>query len=575
MRTDTRPRRPWRAALAAFAATALTLGIVALLALTLASNAELDRTAAPVAGATDRAAAAITTASVPRARAALRGVGAPARLVAADGAVIAQTAAASPVWSAGGPGWFGRLAAVGADGWALRDGAVQTTAVTPTGATVVVRAPLAAGAASLSAVRTPLLVVILLLSLAAAVATWVLADRRARRLSRLSVAAEAISAGRAATVEPEGRGEIRRLSEAMAGAAARAATLQTAAESRMEALGAALAPLPMPVAARTPSGGLVRNDALDRLVAGLTPADAGQVEDAVRSGLTSSGAVSQRLSLSDDRALEVEAWPVPGGRMVAVGERTEQARMEAVRRQVTGSAARQLHTPIAEIRTLTSDLIGQVPSSAAPTVRRIQAAGDRMDRLVGQLLRGTANDPRPEAPRLRAVGAAGLAYGLGAQFDRRLRDRGLRLETDLPRDLPPIRTDPALLTEILSELIGNSAMFTPRGGTITLAGRQRAAGVVELSVADTGPGVPSEELDLVVERFGRGAGANGFPGAGLGLGVASALAERLGGRLTIEAGPAGRARLELPAAPAAPPADGDDASAPAASLVNGVPAPAP
>ena len=56
-------------------------------------------------------------------------------------------------------------------------------------------------------------------------------------------------------------------------------------------------------------------------------------------------------------------------------------------------------------------------------MRRIQAAGDRMERLVSQLLRGTANDPRAHPVRLRPVGAAGMAYGLGASFDRRLRDR--------------------------------------------------------------------------------------------------------------------------------------------------------
>lgn len=575
MRIDTRPRRPWRAALAAFAVTALTLGVVATAVLVLASNAELDRAAAPLTRSADAAAGAVTTASVPRARAALRSVGVPARLVAPDGTVIAQTGAGNPVWSAGGPGWFGRLAAIGASGWTLHDGALQATATTPTGATLVARAPLAEGTASPAPVRTPVLIPVLALSLVAAALVWIVADRRARRLRDLSLAAEAIAVGRPSAVALEGRGEMRRLSEAMASAAARASTLQVAAESRMEALGAALAPLPMPVAARTPSGGLVRNEALDRLVGGLPPADAVLVEDAVRGGLTSAGAVSRRLSLSDGRALEVEAWAVPGGRMVGVGERTEQARMEAVRRQVTGSAARHLQTPIAEIRSLSSELVGQVPSPVVPTVRRIQSAGDRLDRLVSQLLRGTANDPRSEPPRLRPVGAAGLAYGLGATFDRRLRDRGLRLETDLPRDLPPLRTDPALVTEILSELIGNSAMFTPRGGTITLAGRPRAGGMVELSVADTGPGVPSEELDLVTERFGRGSGANGFPGAGLGLGVATALAERLGGRLTLEAGPAGRARLELPAAPSSPSAPPEDEDGAPEALVSGVPASAP
>ena len=114
-----------------------------------------------------------------------------------------------------------------------------------------------------------------------------------------------------------------------------------------------------------------------------------------------------------------------------------------------------------------------------------------------------------------------------------------------------MRTDAALVHEILSELVANSATFTPRGGRITIAGRLLPGGDVEVTVRDTGPGIAPEELPLAGERFGRGAGAMGFPGAGLGLGVAGALAERLGGRLAIDPGPGGRARLQLPAAPAA------------------------
>jgi signal transduction histidine kinase len=313
------------------------------------------------------------------------------------------------------------------------------------------------------------------------------------------------------------------------------------------------------VAARTPSGGLIRNDALVRLVDGLRLPDATALDAAVSAGLSSSGPVSRRLTLSDGRALEVEGWSVPGGRVVAVGDRTEQARMAAVRRQVTGAAARHLQAPVSEIQALGSDLVGQVPVGAVGTVRRIQSAADRMERLVAQLLRGTSNDPRARPLRLRPVGAAGIAYGLGTAFDRQLRDRGLRLETDLPSDLPPVRTDAALVHEILSELIANSATFTPRGGTITLSGRALPGGTVELAVADTGPGIGGDEILGIQERFARGASAAGLPGAGLGLGVASALAERIGGRLVVEAGPEGRARLELPAALAPATAPDEDA----------------
>ena len=541
-----RPRRPWRAAIASFAATAVVLGLAAVIVLGLEIRADVARSAEPLAGTVDTLAARIDPARTADARAAMEAAGVPARLLGPAGRVRVETGDPA-VWSAGAPGLAGALATTRADGWTLRDGTVQARRALPSGGAVVVRAPLAPGVGGVDA-TVPIAIAVGLLSVLGGALGWILGARSARRLVDISLAGEAIAAGRTASLEPSGRREWRRAGEAVAAAGERAAALQSAAESRVEALGAALAPLAHPAAARTPSGSLIRNDALERMVGAMAPRDAAEVDDAVAMGLSASGPVSRRIVLSDGRALEMEAWAVPGGRMVAVGERTEQARMEAVRRQVTGAAARHLQAPVSEIQAIGSDLMGHVPASSVPSVRRILAAGDRMERLVSQLLRGTANDPRAHPVRLRAVGAAGIAYGLGAAFDRRLRDRGLRLETDLPRDLPPLRTDAALAHEILSELIANSATFTPRGGVITLAGRSLPGGRVELTVSDTGPGVRPEELAFVGERFGRGSSASGFPGAGLGLGVARALAERLGGRLQIEAGPGGRARLELPAA---------------------------
>ena len=58
--------------------------------------------------------------------------------------------------------------------------------------------------------------------------------------------------------------------------------------------------------------------------------------------------------------------------------------------------------------------------------------------------------------------------------------------------------------EILSELIANSATFTPRGGTITLSGRALPDGNVELAVTDSGPGIRGDEIHAVTERFARG-----------------------------------------------------------------------
>ncbi len=547
MHHEPRSRRPWRAALVAAVSALVAFGLVAALALGMDLRRETARTGAPLARTADALAARIDPGRTAQARAALAETGADARLLGPAGRVRIQTGPDAGVWDAGATGTPGALATVGVSGWRLRDGAVEARRTLPSGGAVVLREALRPGAGTLGASATPVGALVAGLALLAGVAGWLLATRTNRRLRALAGTAEAVAAGRLPPALPPGRGDWGRLADAIGAVSSRAGDLQAATEARMDALGAALAPLAHPVAARTPSGGLIRNEALERLTGRLGPADAAQVDDAVRLGLSATGPVAHGLTLSDGRALEVEAWAVPGGRVVAVGERTEQERLARVRRQITGAAARHLQAPVSEIQGLGADLLGQVPPAAATTVQRIQAAGDRMERLVSQLLRGTANDPRARPVKLRPVGAAGLAYGLGAAFDRRLRDRGLRLETALPADLPPIRTDSALLHEILTELIANAATFTPRGGTITLSGRAMPGGRIELTVADTGPGVRGDELHLVTERFARGAGSSGFPGAGLGLGVAAALAERLGGHLTLGAGPGGRALLDLPA----------------------------
>ncbi len=576
MHPDPRPRRPWRAALAAAALAAVAAGLVAAVALGMDMRREVAGTGAPLARTADALARDLDPARTAQARAAMQATGADARLIGPAGRVRIETGRDGAVWSAGDAGWAGAAATTGGSGWTLLDGAVEARRPLPGGGAVVLREPLRAGAGTVGASMAPVLGAIGVVALLAGLGAWLVAARTNRRVRGTAVALEAVAAGRPPAPRGESRGEWARLDRAVGEVVERTADLQVAAEARMDSLGAALAPLAHPVAARTPSGGLIRNDALERLTTALPPADAAQVDDAVRLGLGASGPVARRLALSDGRVLEAEAWAVPGGRVVAIGERTEQARLAALRRQITGAAARHLQAPVSEIQALGSDLVGQVPPSGATIVRRIQAAADRMERLVAQVLRGTPNDPRARQVRMRAVGTAGLAYGLGAAFDRRLRDRGLRLETALPVDLPPLRTDAALVHEILAELITNAATHTPRGGTITLAGRQLPGGLVELSVTDTGPGVPGNELAMVTERFARGEGAAGLPGAGLGLGVAAALAERLGGRLAIDAGPGGRARLELPAAltPSGGATDADDGpDAPVLSAAGSAPAP--
>jgi two-component system OmpR family sensor kinase len=81
-------------------------------------------------------------------------------------------------------------------------------------------------------------------------------------------------------------------------------------------------------------------------------------------------------------------------------------------------------------------------------------------------------------------------------------------------------------------LLDNALKFTRPGDTVEVRAYEDGA-FVAVEVADTGPGIPQEELSRVWEELYRGQGARGVPGSGLGLALARAIVERHGGRVTL------------------------------------------
>jgi signal transduction histidine kinase len=125
-----------------------------------------------------------------------------------------------------------------------------------------------------------------------------------------------------------------------------------------------------------------------------------------------------------------------------------------------------------------------------------------------------------------------------AGLERDFKAKGVSLELDTVPDLPAVMADQLRLSQVLGNLLRNALQYTPEGGTVTL--RARAAGKeVSFSVADTGPGIPAEELPNVFERFYRTdkSRTRDTGGSGLGLSIAKGLVEVQGGRIGVESEP--------------------------------------
>jgi signal transduction histidine kinase len=98
--------------------------------------------------------------------------------------------------------------------------------------------------------------------------------------------------------------------------------------------------------------------------------------------------------------------------------------------------------------------------------------------------------------------------------------------------------------------VGNALKFTPAGGAVTL-GVERVEGLVRFTVADTGPGIPAEELPHIFDRFWKSRQPGAAHATGLGLSIVKGLAEAHGGTVSVESRPGAGSvfRLALPLAP--------------------------
>ena len=126
----------------------------------------------------------------------------------------------------------------------------------------------------------------------------------------------------------------------------------------------------------------------------------------------------------------------------------------------------------------------------------------------------------------------------------------VRVRSIVAGALPPVHGDRERLRQVLSNLIDNAVKYSQDGGEVEVAASAED-GVVRISVADDGPGIPHDQQRLIFEKFGRATGPGAAkPGSGLGLFIARSIAEAHGGSLGVESTPPAGATftLTLPAA---------------------------
>src|SRR5690606_24671312 len=133
-----------------------------------------------------------------------------------------------------------------------------------------------------------------------------------------------------------------------------------------------------------------------------------------------------------------------------------------------------------------------------------------------------------------------LAARMVERFSAQAEAAGVRLSLEATPNLPKIEIDPGRVEQVITNVLSNALRYTPQGGRIDLQ-VSRQGGALQLTVHDSGSGIPVEALPHIFERFYRAdrARSRAEGGSGLGLAIARQFAEAHGGTLTAANHPQG------------------------------------
>jgi two-component system sensor histidine kinase KdpD len=213
---------------------------------------------------------------------------------------------------------------------------------------------------------------------------------------------------------------------------------------------------------------------------------------------------------------------------------------DRLKSSLLSSVSHELRTPLATIKaavtSLRSESIDWEPEAQADLLAAIEEETDHLNQLVGNLL----NMARIEGGALKPQRAWNALTEIVASALTRTRQQTQRhtIQVDVPEELPAIPVDYFQIEQVFTNLISNSAKYSPANSVIRIQAHPSEASLV-IMVSNQGPPVPPEHLDRIFDKFYRITAAERITGAGLGLSICKGIVESHGGKIWAKNLPGG------------------------------------
>jgi len=226
--------------------------------------------------------------------------------------------------------------------------------------------------------------------------------------------------------------------------------------------------------------------------------------------------------------------------LVTARKQAEQAQL--MKEQFAANVSHELRTPLniilgfSEVMSLSSEVYGDVnwPPILKQDINQIYRSARHLLDLIDDVLDLSRFEISGFVLNKELVALTAHLRETIAMADDLFHGRAVRLEADIPEDLPTLEIDPIRIRQVLLNLLANAARFTERG-SVRVSARRDARGV-SISVADMGPGIPADKLPFLFDEFYQAdrSLSREHGGAGLGLAISKHFVEAHNGRIWVE-----------------------------------------
>jgi len=228
------------------------------------------------------------------------------------------------------------------------------------------------------------------------------------------------------------------------------------------------------------------------------------------------------------------------GAIAVLQDVTEQEKLEMSRRQFVANVSHELRTPLTTIKSYAEALNDGALDERELSERFVGVISnetERMIRLVSDLLHLSRLDSNQALLRRRQTNIHDMLDEVADRFSFQLRQKSIRVKVKVGKGLKLVWLDRDQIDQVLDNLVSNAVKYTANGGEIMLLAMKTDDGShIEISVKDSGVGIPAKDLTKIFDRFYRvdKARSRNMGGTGLGLSIAREIVKQHGGKITLE-----------------------------------------